>query len=84
MAASIEAKTNGIALSPEELNRASTAFEEAWNTFATMHDRDRADRSGFECRRLAMLVMNLAQDGVQHPEEIAAASIDRMRFSALN
>lgn len=84
MAASLTTKMKGITLSPEELNRASTAFEEAWMTFATMHGRDRKDRSGFECRRLAMLVMNLSQDGSLCAEDIAATSIYRMRFSALN
>ncbi len=84
MAQSIATELPGLTLSPEELNRAGSAFEEAWMTFASMHGRDTKDRSGFECRRLAMLVMKLAQDGMLGAEEIAATSINRMRFCALH
>lgn len=74
----IRLRTTGLTLSPEDLARASTAFEDAWTAIAAAYGRELSDHSAVECRQLARIVMDLVQ-GPMSPAEIAAASINRMR-----
>lgn len=70
---------HGVALNPDDLRRASAAFQGAWLTVAAAYGRDVGDHTAIECQQLAQIVMQMVKQGPMSPADIATASIDRMR-----